>query len=249
MVDGRIAERRAQVLTERRRARLRRTLLVAALLMVLAGAAWFERSEHATLVTVEVVGTDRLDPGLVLTTSGVDPGDRALRVRPSRIVRDVESLTLVRSAAVSRQGLRGIVITVDERAPVYAAVHRRGSVLVDRDGVVIDAGGDERLPTVRLATPPPVPGELVVGHPALANAHRVWAGLSGPLRSRVLELRAPDEDGLELILLDAPLVRFGRAERIEEKVRVLGAILEDVLGTEVTMVDVRVPDRPTFGVG
>jgi hypothetical protein len=249
MVDGRIAERRAQVLTERRRERLRRTLLAVALLIVLGGAAWYERSDYATIESVAVEGTVRLDAEAVLAASGVAPGDRALRLRSSRVGRDVEELTLVRSAEVSRRGLRGILITVDERAPVYTAVHRGVEVLVDRDGVVIDAGGDMRLPTVRLASAPPSPGELVVGHAALANAHRVWMGLSGPLRSRVLEVRAPSEDGLELILDGAPLVRFGRAERIEEKVRVLGAILEDVAGTEVTMIDVRVPDRPTFGVG
>jgi cell division protein FtsQ len=248
MVDGRIAQRRAEVLAERRRARLRRTMIVVAAALLLASAVWFERSEYATVASVTVVGTVRLDPQGVIGASGVEVGDRALRLRRERIGREVRALTLVRSVRVTRPDLRSILITVEERAPVYVAVHRGTAVLVDRDGVVIDTGMDARLPVVRLRSAPPQPGELVAGHAALANAHRVWTGLSGPLRSRVLEVLAPDEDGLELVLSDAPLIRFGRAERIEEKVRVLGAILEDVIGTEVTMVDVRVPDRPTFGV-
>jgi cell division septal protein FtsQ len=140
------------------------------------------------------------------------------------------------------------VITVVEREPVYSAVHRGEAVLVDRDGVIVDHGRDERLPVVRLATPAPGPGELVAAHAALANAHRVWTGLSGPLRSRVLEMRAPDEDGLELVLEDAPMVRFGRADLMEDKIRALGAILDDVVGSEVTLIDVRVPGFPVVRI-
>jgi cell division septal protein FtsQ len=248
MVEGRIAERRAEVRAERRRARLRRTLLVL-LLVVLSGAGiWFEQSEHAAIAAVDVRGTVRLDPELVAAVSGVEVGDRALRLLPSRVERRVAELTLVRSADVSRQRWREVRIVVAEREPVYAAVHRGTSVLIDRDGIVVDVGGDERLPVVRLASAPPEPGELVATHAALANAHRVWAGLSGPLRSRVVEVRAPDEDGLELVLEGAPVVRFGRAEMMEEKIRAMGEILVDVVGSEVTLIDVRVPGFPVVRV-
>jgi cell division septal protein FtsQ len=248
MVDGRIAERRAEVRAERRRARLRRTLLVALLTVVVGAAIWFEQSEHATVLAVDVRGTVRLDPVLVAATSGVEVGDGAMRFLPSRAERRIASLTLVRSVDVSRPQLRSVLIVVTEREPVYTAVHRGTSVLIDRDGIVIDVGSDARLPVVRLSTAPPEPGELVASHAALANAHRVWTGLSGPLRSRVVELRAPDEDGLELVLGDAPVVRFGRAEMMEEKVRAMGEILVDVVGSDVTLIDVRVPGFPVVRV-
>ncbi len=248
MVDERIASRRAAVRAERRWARLRRTLLVLALVLVASGAVWLERSEHVTVLTVEVVGLARLDADTVVAASGVTVGESALRLRPARIARDVSALTLVRSASIERVRLRQVVITVEERAPVYVATHRAASVLVDRDGVVLDRGSDSRLPTVRLVSPPPSPGELVASHAALANAHRVWMGLSGPLRSRVEAMDAPDEDGLELVLRDAPVVRFGRAELLEEKVRAMGAILDDVAGSEVTVIDVRVPAFPVVRI-
>lgn len=248
MVDDRIASRRAAVRAEHRWARLRRTLLVLVLVLVATGAVWLERSEHATVLAVEVVGLVRLDVETVVAASGVTVGDGALRLRPARIARDVSALTLVRSADVGRVRLRRVVITVEERAPVYVAIHRAASVLVDRDGVVLDRGSDPRLPIIRLATPPPAPGGLVASHAALANAHRVWTGLSGPLRSRVVAMDAPDENGLELVLLDAPVVRFGRAELLEEKVRAMGAILNDVAGSEVTVIDVRVPAFPVVRI-
>ena len=248
MVDERIAGRRAGVRAARRRARLRRTLLVLALIVMVGAGVWFEQSEYATVTEVAIVGIDRLDGESVLAASAVATGDNAARVRPARVARRVEELTLVREADVSRRDLRRIVITVTEREPVYSALHRGRAVLVDRDGVVIDEGMDLRLPVVQLATTPPRPGELVVGHAALANAHQVWSGLSGPLRSRVTTIVAPDEDGLELVLADAPVVRFGRAEMMEEKVRAMGVILDDVAGSEVTLIDVRVPGFPVIRV-
>jgi cell division septal protein FtsQ len=248
MVDERIARRRAEVRAERRRARLRRTS-IALLLLVLAGVGlWFERSQYATVLEVTVVGVERLDAGDVATLAGVSVGDPALRVRTSRISRDIEQLTLLRTAVVRRPGLRRIVIEVRERAPVYTATHRGTAVLVDRDGVVVDRGQEPGLPVVRLASPPPEPGGLVATHAALANAHRAWTGLSGPLRSRVVAMDAPDEDGLELLLDTGQVVRFGRAEQLEEKVRALGAILDDVAGSEVVLIDVRVPAFPVVRI-
>jgi cell division septal protein FtsQ len=200
------------------------------------------------VIDVQVLGAVRLDPALVMEASGVDRGDAALRVRPSTIVREVERLTLVRAATVRRPGLRTIVIEVEERAPVYTAVHRSAAVLVDRDGVVVDRGREPALPVVRLVTPPPSPGSLVASHAALANAHRAWTGLSGPLRSRVVGMDAPDEDGLEMVLDTGQVVRFGRAEQLEEKIRALGAILDDVAGSEVVLIDVRVPGFPVVRI-
>jgi hypothetical protein len=248
MVDERIARRRAEVRSERRRARLRRTMLVALIGVLVGAGVWLEQSEHATVLDVRVLGTVRLDPMTVGEVSGVALGDAALRVRSAAIVREVERLTLVRTATVRRPGLRTVIIDVRERAPIYNAEHRTTSVLVDRDGVVVDRGREAGLPTVRLVTPPPAPGELVFSHAALANAHRAWAGLSGPLRSRVVGMDAPDEDGLEMLLDTGEIVRFGRAELLEEKIRALGAILDDVAGSEVVLIDVRVPGFPVVRI-
>jgi cell division protein FtsQ len=248
MVDERIAERRAEVRAARRRARLRRTVLVTLLVALGAVGVWFERSEHATILSVSVEGNIRLDDATVVATSGVVEGRSVVRLWPRGIVAELESLSLVRSAEVSRRQVRHVVLSIVEREPVYTAVHGRTAVLVDREGIVIDEGADARLPFIRLRTAPPSPGGLVASHAALSNAHRVWTGLSGPLRSRVLEMRAPDEDGLEIVLDDGIVVRFGRAEMMEEKVRALGAILDDVAGSEVTLVDVRVPGFPVVRI-
>jgi hypothetical protein len=61
-------------------------------------------------------------------------------------------------------------------------------------------------------------------------------------------MRAPNEDGLEILLEDGLIVRFGRAEMMADKVRALGAILDDVAGSEVTLIDVRVPGFPVVRI-
>jgi cell division protein FtsQ len=248
MVDERIARRRADVRSARRMIRLRRTLLALTLLTLAGAGVWFERSEHATVVDVQVQGTSRLEQQDVITISGVSVGDAALRLRPSSVARDVEQLALVRTADVRRVGLRTVVIDVVERAPVYTVAYRTTAVLVDRDGLVIYRGREDGIPVVRVVTPPPVPGDPVAAHGALANAHRAWTGLSGPLRSRVVAMRAPDIEGLEMTLDTGEVVRFGRAEQLEEKIRALGAILDDVAGSEVVLIDVRVPGFPVVRI-
>lgn len=248
MVEGRIAERRAEVRAARRRARLRRTLLALLLMCLAAGAVWFARSEHAEVRALIVEGTVRLDTGAVAAASGVAVGDSALLLWPPRVELALEELPLVHSAEVSRRRLRDVVLRVVERAPIYAVTYRGITSLVDREGIVVDRGTDPRLPTVQVLSAPPRPGESVAGDAALANAHQVWTGLSGPLRSRVVAMRAPDPDGLELTLDDGMIVRFGRAELLEEKIRALGAVLDDVAGSEVTLVDVRVPGFPVVRI-
>jgi hypothetical protein len=61
-------------------------------------------------------------------------------------------------------------------------------------------------------------------------------------------MRAPNIDGLEMTLDTGQIVRFGRAELLEEKIRALGAILDDVAGSEVVLIDVRVPGFPVVRI-
>jgi cell division protein FtsQ len=247
VIDERIASRRADVRTARRRARLRRTLLALAGIAVVAGLVWLEGSEWVAIDRITVVGTQRLDPSEVLAVSELEIGAPALRVRPGATARRIEDLVIVRHASVRRERIVGLVLDVTERQPVYVVVFGPTELLVDRDGVVIDEGRIPGLPVVRLTTRPPSVGGLVVSNAALANAHQVWTALSGPLRAQVVELRAPDEDGLELVLTSGVAVRFGRAERLEDKIRSIGVVLDDIAGTEVTFIDVRVPRFPAVG--
>ncbi|MFW5933416.1 MAG: cell division protein FtsQ/DivIB, partial [Actinomycetota bacterium] len=116
--------------------------------------------------------------------------------------------------------------------------------MIDRDGVVLPEEERGQLPVVVLDQAPPAVGGEVDDDPALDNAFRAWRGLSGPIRSEVVRYMAAGEDELELELDNGVTVRFGRASRVDEKVRALGAVLADVGDTPIEAVDVRAPGAP-----
>jgi len=244
MIDGRIAERRREVRQERQRRRRRRTLFAVLFLAILAALVAIERSALVALDEVRVVGTERLSVDEVREAAGLELGTSTLRLRLSAAQEQVTDLPLVASAEAQRVDPLTVEIEVRERQPSVIAVGASTSVLVDREGVVLTEEHLDGLPVIELSSAPPEPGGDVGEDEALANAHAVWRGLSGPLRAEVVRYLAPDVEGLVLMLDRDIEVRFGSAERIDEKVRALGAILEDVGDTPIAAIDVRAPRAP-----
>lgn len=244
MIDTRIAERRAAVRDQDRRRRLRRSVAVGVAAALITAFVLVERSDLVGLEEVEVVGTTRLDPDEVREAADLALGTSTLRLRLGRVESRVEALPLVRTAHAHRVDPLTVRIEVVEREPALVAVGDQGAMLLDRDGLVLVAGDLEGLPRVEIPGPVPEPGTGSAEHPALANAVRAWRGLTGPLRARVTRYEARGPDELSLHLDSEVEVRFGRAERIDEKVRALGAVLGDVGDTAVEVIDVRAPSAP-----
>lgn len=244
-VDERIAERRREVRDERRRGRLRRTVLVATLVLLLLAALAVERSSLVALAEVRVEGTQRLDPDTVREAADLPLGTSTLRLRLGDARERVEALPLVATATVDRLDPLTVLVSVTERVPLAVVRGRGGFALIDDDGVVVAAGREDGLPLIDLGSaPPPAPGDHVRDLPALANAHRALRELPGPLRTEVAQYRAIADDALTLELVNGTLVDFGRAERVDEKARSLGAVLDDLGDRVVATIDVRAPRTP-----
>lgn len=245
MVDERIAARRAEVRDDRRRRRLRRTVLVVVLIALVVVAALVERSSLVALAEVRIEGTTRLDEEAVRAAADLQLGTSTLRLPLADARERVESLPLVASADVRRLDPLTVLVEVSERVPTAVVERGRRAVLVDGDGVVIARGREAGLPVIRMRGGRlPDPGQAVARAPAAANAHAALSALPGPVRSLVATYEAQGPDDLELRLVDGTRVRFGRAERVDEKARALGAVLEDLAGRTVGEIDVRAPERP-----
>jgi cell division protein FtsQ len=250
VIDERIAQRRAEVREQRRRVRLRRTVVVALLTLVAVGLVALERSALVALEEVQVGGTVRLTAEQVRSAAGLELGTSTLRLRLRPAEERVTELPLVRSAEARRLDPLTVRIEVVERTPAVLAEGAGERALLDRDGVVILVGAaveDEPLdglPVVRLSDPPPPVGGVAGDDPALANAFEVWRGLSGALRAEVERYDARGPDELTLRLRSQVEVRFGPADRLDEKVRALGAVLDDVGATPIETIDVRAPSAP-----
>lgn len=243
-IDDRIAERRREVRRERQLARRRRTVSVLVVVVTLLAFWLVERSTLVGLESIEVVGLGRLEEEQILEAADLELGTSTLRLRLGRVEERVEALPLVRDVDARRLDPLRVRLEVTEREPVLVAVGGGQERLVDRTGVVIAPGAVEGLPRVRLAQAPPEPGARGPSDGPLAAAVTTWRQLSGPLRTEVVRYDARSVDELHLELRSGVMVRFGRAERIDEKVRAIGAVLEDVGDTDVTAIDVRAPARP-----
>lgn len=249
MIDERIAERRAAVRDHQRRWRLRRTLWLVGLLVVLAAVVAVERSALVGLEEVTVGGVERLDPDTVREAAALELGTSTLRLPLRAAAERVRALPLVAAVEAGRVDPLTVHLEVEEREPVLTVRGEDSARYLDRAGVIIDEVGEDEDsgavgPEIVLGSEPPAVGEQADAAPALGNAHTTWQGLSGPLRAEVIRYRADGPDELTLELRNGIQVRFGRAERIDEKVRALGAVLEDVGTTPVEMIDVRAPSAP-----
>lgn len=249
-MDTRIAERRRRVRWQRRHRRLRRTFLVAGLLLAAGAVVAAERSSLLALTEVRVVGTQRLEPAAVREAAALVPGTSALRAPLGAAERRVEALPLVADARVRRAGPLGVVIDVRERVPAATVATRGDRVVVDAAGMVMyRGGGPPGLPLIVLLDGPgpggglPPPGARVGAVPALAEALEVVTGLPGPLATSVGRYEVRGRGEVTLVLGSGTRVRFGGAEQVAAKARALGAVLEQVQGTP-PMVDVRVPTAP-----
>lgn len=243
-IDDRIAERRRDVRRERQTSRRRRTVTVAASVLALVVFVLVERSPLVALESVEVVGTDRLAVEDVLAATQLEPGTSTLRLRLSRVEDRVRALALVAEVEASRLDPLSVRITVTEREPALVAVGDRTEVLVDRTGTVLEPGTIDGLPVVALPAAPPEVGTSGAEDGPLRGAVTVWRGLSGPLRAEVVRVTATAEVDLTLHLRSGVEVRFGPPTRLDEKVRAIGSVLEDVGDRPISAIDVTAPTRP-----
>jgi cell division protein FtsQ len=244
VIDSRIAERRAVVREQRRRVRLKRTIWLLVIVAVVGTFIAIERSALVGLEEVQVVGTDRLDPDEVRAAADLDLGTSTLRLGLGAAEERVTDLPLVQAADASRLDPLTVVIEVEERTPALVVRGGDQHVLLDRQGVLFAEEEADHLTPIDLEGSPPPVGEDVTADPALANAFDAWRGLSGPLRAEVQRYEARGPDELSLRLDSGIEVRFGRADRVDEKVRALGAVLGDIGEAEVEVIDVRAPSAP-----
>ncbi len=244
-VDDRIAERRAEVRRENRTRRLRRTVTVLLFLLLVAGAWLVERSSLVALAEVQVAGTQRLAPSEVLGVAGFELGTSVVRLDLDGAAERVEALPMVANADVRLVGPITVRIEVVERVPALVGELRGDAVLVDTEGVVVAEARDDALTVVRLASGRlPSVGTRLDAASALGAAHLVWQGLSGPLRAEVERIEARSAEDVDLLLASGTRVRMGRADLLAEKVRSLGALLEELAGERVAVIDVRAPRNP-----
>lgn len=215
-------------------------------MMLLVVGILVERSSLVALDEVRVVGTHRLSADQVREAANLRLGTSTLRLRLERAEARVEELPLVADADLRRVDPLTVEITVTEREPTIMVVAGSRAVLLDESGVLLLEGRDDGLVVIELPAPTPLPalGERPGRNTALGNAVAFHQELSGPLRAEIVRYRASGPSDLEAELAGGIRAVLGEAVRIDEKVRALGAVLEDLGTQQVTAIDVRAPGAP-----
>lgn len=230
-------------------ARRRRVVLTAGVLTLvlgaLAAAAWVVGwSGLLALREVRVDGAEGRLARQVSAVVDVAPGTPLARVDTAAVAARVRDVRAVAQVSVRRSWPYALVIEVERRQPVVAVAGAGRWRLVDVTGAAF------RSVARRSATTVPLDAGLgPQAAPQRAAAAQVVAGLPPELGEMVVRVVAPSPDDVRLELSDGSIVRWGSAERSDDKARVLLSLraLDD--GPPVSEFDVSAPDQPTTRSG
>ena len=211
------------------------------------GAFW---SPLLEVRRVQVVGAKHTSTAEVRELVDLGQDDNLLLVSTGRVAETTEELPWVADAEVHRRLPGTVRIKITERKPALVVVVASGKWTIDAAGRVLDSGASsESLPTLTGAALGALePGETLVTEEVTAGL-KVWRALPMRIRDRVASVVAAARERVALVLKNGTLVRYGGADRLGSKNKVLLALLRrlDSQGRNATYIDVSVPASPAVG--
>lgn len=243
--DPRISRRRQAIARSRRRSVLTWVALIAALVAGAWIAFW---SPLLAVDGIVVVGAEHVSESDVAAVTGLDPSDNLLLVSTSGVASQVEELPWVARARVDRKLPGTVRVKVVERVARVVLVSADVRWLLDARGhVLAPATGDSGdLPVLAAADVPQISAGLRVGEAEVRDGLAALRSLSPPIRREVAAVLAPTSERITLSLRDGTQIRFGAAESLDAKNKVLQALLAQLResGGSGGYIDIRVPTSP-----
>ena len=216
-----------------RRRRLRRWIVAAGAVLVVALAVWVVWfSPLLSVREVRVLGAVNVPADSVLQAAAVPDGVPLARVDVGGVTSRVSALPRVASVEVRRGWPDVLVIVVVERTPIAVVPDGASFAYLDATGTSFSsvARAPRGMPVVSATT-----------DDALRSAAAVVAALPAGLRAVVSTVTATTHDDIVLRLAAGPTVRWGSAEQSDRKAAVLAALLK----VKASSYDVSAPDLPT----
>ncbi|MEU6646812.1 FtsQ-type POTRA domain-containing protein [Saccharomonospora sp. NPDC046836] len=185
---------------------------------------------------VEVIGARTIPADEIRTVAAVPDRRAMLQVDTDQIAERVATLPGVATVEVSRSWPSTIEIEVTERTPVGFYDTGKALYLVDDGGVVYKeiAEPPAGLPELQLR-------EVGPQDTATRAVTAVLTSLPKQLRDQVTVVRAQSAGSVEFTLTNGKVVRWGNAEQVERKAKVLAALMS----REGRVYDVSSPELPT----
>lgn len=244
--DPRISRRRRAIVRSRRR----RMVVTASVLALMAAAIWVAFwSPLLDVRDVVVVGGKHVSSDDVAEAAGLNADDNLLLVSTSHVKEAVEQLPWVLEAKVDRKLPGTVRVKVVERLPRIALAVGEARWTLDGRGNVLEAGlAEEGMPVLAGATVDEVRPGARVDEVEVRHALAAWRSLAAKVRREVVAVLAPTPERITFSLADGTQIRFGAAESLDAKNKVLVALLAQMRaeGRSAVYIDVRVPTSPAL---
>lgn len=189
------------------------------------------------VASVDVLGAQSVPKEQILAAAAIKDREPLLRLDTDEIRHRVVAMPGIATADVSRSFPSSVEITVTERTAIGYVNGPGGAHMIDPTGVdfkTVD-GKPAGLPELSLASIGPA-------DPATRAVTAVLAGVPEQLRARITAARARTPGSVEFTLADGKVVRWGDANQLDRKAKVLAALLS----REGRAYDVASPELPTI---
>jgi cell division protein FtsQ len=245
-VDPRIRQRRVAVARDAGRRRLRRLLVVAAILLVGLLALGLTWTPALDIEQVDVRGVEQTSVEAVTDAAEVAPGDPLAWFDTGAAEAAVEALPWVDEATVERDWSGAVTVGVTERVAVAALATADGAwSLADGEGRVLATVDTEptdvaRVEGVTISAPPGAQLDDEVLE-ALAVAAAVPPGI----RAEVAAVQGSGAEVVVVLRAGGEIV-LGGTDEIDAKLAAAAAVLANVSAACVDRLDVTLPAAPAL---
>lgn len=244
-MDPRMQERRADVLRQQARHRLRLALAALAVCLVVAGGWAVLHSRIFGARAVAVTGAPPGDDAAVVQAAGLAGAPPLIDVGPANAAA-VERLPWVATATITRHWPDGVSIAVTERRPVAVVAESppsAGFAEIDRDGRVQATVASAPAGMVALAgtAAPGAPGATLGGSRA---ALAVVATLPKAFASQVTEVQESPGGDVTLHLRSPVTIYLGSTAELGSKYEDAAALLAGATLAQGDVIDVSAPSTP-----
>lgn len=203
---------------------------------------------------VIVHGAKMLSADQIRSTAGIPLAENLFMADFSRAKKNLSKITAIEKIKLYRIPPGTVIISIYEREPIAMIVFPKKSVIIGRQGHVINRNPGISLNIDNLADLPVVSGisdrALLVGDRVNQKVTFVVAEIISQLRDylepKKMQLELGGLREVSFLLDDLLYVKVGAAENVQRKMEVFQALLPSLAGrwSSVQYVDVRYPENP-----
>lgn len=205
---------------------------------------------------VVVNGAHLLDPDEIRTLAVIPYNENLFFTSFARARSNLRKIPAIEKFSLHRLPPATVLISITERKPIAVAVLKDQSLIIDKDGYIINANRNLKLNLANMTNLPVVSGvdaSKIQENRRLGEMDaKIIAGivveLSKFLEPQKLQIKFGGYQDISFLLDDIMLVRVGRPEDFERKMFVFNTLFNTARDKwkQIDYIDVRFPENPVI---